>query len=513
MPLIGKIVKKAVEVFSSLSSNEEACKAQEKMLEYLLKNAEKTAFGQRHQFADILDAPDLEKEFAQRVTLHTYQKMYEEWWQQQLEGKEDISWPGKPLYYAVTAGTTGDKSKCLPVTSELLKSIRKIGLKQALVLSQLSLPDAFFQSSVLMLSSSTNLQKVGGHYEGEISGISANHIPFWFRGFCKPEKEVSDIDEWDARVLEIARRAPDWNIGALSGIPTWIELMLREIISYNNLKNIHEIWPNLSVYTTGGTAFGPYRKSMGKLFSRPLIYLDTYLASEGFLAYQQRPNEEMAMALSYDSGIYFEFIPFEDEYFDENGDPLANVPVLTFSEVEEGKEYALIISTVAGLWRYSIGDTVKFTDKFRNEILITGRTKHFMNEAGSRLSVHKMNEAVQALEEKFNVSIPEFTVSEVKRNESYIHKWYLGIDGNYDIPNEEVTQELDRLLQNKYRSYQAARKEVLQGLEAKLIPRELFYEWAETKKMKGGQMKISRMMQKELFEKWERFISEKGNRF
>ena len=509
MPIIGKVVKKVVEVSSSLSGNENACKAQKKVLKDLLKTAEKTAFGRYYHFADILDAPELEEEFAKRIPLHSYQKMYTDWWKQQIEGKEDISWPGKPLYYATTAGTTGDKSKCLPVTGELLEAIRETGLKQALALSEFDLPEAFFESSVLMLTSSTNLQETEGHYEGEISGISASNIPFWFRVFYKPEEEVSCIDDWDERVLEIAKRAPDWNIGALSGIPSWIELMLREIISYNKIETIHEIWPNLSVYTTGGTAFKPYRKSMEKLFSRPLVYLDTYLASEGFLAYQQRPNEQMAMVLSYDTGTYFEFIPFKDKYFDENGDPLADAPVLPLSEVEENKEYALVISTNAGAWRYSIGDTVKITDKPRNEIVITGRTKHFMNVAGSGLSVIKMDEAVQALEEKFNISIPEYTVSAVKLNENYIHKWYLGLEGKSKISNEELARELDEILKNKYESYKDARKKALKGLEVKLVPKGLFYEWAGNIKKKGGQMKISRMMKEELFKKWEKFMAEK----
>ena len=509
MPVLGKIVKKVVEVSSSLSHKGKASKAQKEVLKDLLKKAEKTAFGRHYHFGEILDAPELEKEFTQRVPLHTYQKMQNEWWKQQWKGKEDLSWPGKPLYYATTAGTTGDKSKCLPVTDELLKSIRETGLKQALVLSCFDLPDAFYQSNVLMLTSSTNLQETNDHFEGEISGISASNIPFWFRAFYKPEQEVSSIDEWDKRVLEIAKRAPEWDIGALSGIPSWVELMLRKIISYNKLNNIHEIWPNLSVYTTGGTPFKPYRKSMEKLFSRPLIYLDTYLASEGFLAYQQRPNEEMAMALSYDTGIYFEFIPFEAKYFDENGDPLADVPVLPISAIEDNKEYALIVSTNAGAWRYSIGDTVKITDKRRSEIVISGRTKHFMNVVGSQLSVKKMNEAVQAMERKFNMAIPEFTVAAVKSGEKYIHKWYLGVDGNFEASNEKVAQELDKLLQNRYESYRNARMSALKELEVKLIPKEFFHEWAGNIKKKGGQMKISRMMKKELFEKWEKFVLEK----
>lgn len=510
MPLIGKIVKKVVDVSSSLSGSTDAVKAQDDVLEMLLKKAENTAFGQHYNFSAILNAADRKKEFSQAIPLHDYQKMHDEWWEQQLDGREDITWPGKTTYYARSAGTTGNSSKKIPVTDDMLSAIRETGIKQALVLSEFDLPDAFFQSNVLMLGSSTSLEENDGHYEGEISGISESNIPTWFRGFYKPGEEVAEIEDWDAKVLEIAKKAPEWNIGALSGIPSWIELMLKKVISYNNLKNIHEIWPNLSVYTTGGTAFGPYRKSMEKLFDHPLIYLDTYLASEGFLAYQQRPNEEMAMALSYDTGIYFEFIPFEEKYFDGSGAPLPDAPVLPLAEVEEGREYALIISTVAGAWRYSIGDTVKITDKSMNEIVITGRTKHFMNVVGSQLSVNQMNEAMGKLEEKYNISIPEFTISAVKAEEdNYIHKWYLGVEGDADISADDIKQELDEYLKSSNKSYKSARQKALSGLEVKIVPKDLFYDWSEEEKQKGGQVKTPRMMKEDQFKNWEEFVNKK----
>lgn len=509
MPLIGKFIKKVVDVSSNFTSEENTETAQEKVLEMLLKKAEKTAFGQHYDFTGILNSKNFQEEFSKRVPLHDYNKMHSEWWNQQLDGAEDITWPGKTLYFALSAGTTGKTSKKIPVTDDLLSAIRETGIKQALVLHEFDLPEEFFESNVLMLSSSTNLKESNGHLEGEISGISASNIPFWFRGFYKPEVEIASIDDWDERVLKIAQKAPEWNIGALSGIPSWIELMLQKIVSYNDLKNIHEIWPNLSVYTTGGTAFGPYKKSMEGLFERPLIYLDTYLASEGFLAYQKRQNENMAMTLSYDTGIYFEFIPFEEKNFDDNGAPLPDAPVVPLKEVEENKEYAIIISTVAGAWRYSIGDTVKVTDKSRSEIVITGRTKHFMNVAGSQLSVNQMNEALREMEEKFDVSIPEFTMSAVKDEGKYIHRWYLGVDGNKDIPLDELTKELDESLKESNKSYRGARKKALKGLEVKVVPKDYFYDWSDREKKKGGQVKTPRMMKEEQFKTWEDFVKEK----
>lgn len=507
MPLIGKIIKKVVDVSSNLTSNEDAVLAQDHVLEKLLKKAENTAFGRHYKFAEILNAPDIKSDFAAKIPLHDYYKIHDEWWHQQIAGKENITWPGKNEYFAVSAGTTGNTSKKIPVTSDTLKAIRETGVKQALILSHYDLPESFFQSSVLMLGSSTNLRKSEDHLEGEISGISASNLPFWFKGFYKPEEEIAAIDNWDERVLNIAKKAPGWNIGALSGIPSWIELMLQKIVEYNRLNTIHDIWPDLAVYTSGGTAFSPYKKSMEKLFERPLIYLDTYLASEGFLAYQKRPNEEMAMALSYDAGIYFEFIPFQDEFFDDMGSPKPDAPVLPLRDIEENKEYAIIISTVSGAWRYSIGDTVKITNKEMSEILITGRTRHFMNVVGSQMSVNKMNEALIEIEKQFNISIPEFTISAVKVNNKYIHRWYLGVEEVTDVSENVIANALDEILKSNNKSYVSARQKALTGVDVRLVPKDFFYDWAEKDKKKGGQIKTPRVMKDEQFQNWEQFVT------
>ena len=246
---------------------------------------------------------------------------------------------------------------------------------------------------------------------------------------------------------------------------------------------------------------------MEKLFARPLIYLDTYLASEGFLAYQKRPNEKMAMALSYDTGIYFEFIPFEEKYFDEKGSPVPDAPVVSLKDVEVDKEYAIIISTVSGAWRYSIGDTVKFTNKINSEIIITGRTKHFMNVVGSQMSVNKMNEALIELEKQFNISIPEFTIAAVKVNDKYIHRWYLGVEEHTDLSEEVIANALDETLKSNNKSYVSARQKALTGVDVRIVPKNLFYDWAEKEKKKGGQIKTPRMMKDEQFQNWEDFVA------
>ncbi|MEO0334210.1 MAG: GH3 auxin-responsive promoter family protein, partial [Bacteroidota bacterium] len=354
MAILGNFIKTAIELTDKLLPEPNAVEAQQQVLRKLLTTAEDTAFGQQYKFNGILKSVNLPLSYAQRVPFHDYQKIYDEWWHRLLEDEQDVTWPGSPNYFALSSGTTGSSSKRIPVTDEMLAAIRNTGIQQVTSLANFDLPPEFFEKEIMMLGSSTDLQKQGNYLEGEISGISASNIPFWFKGYYKPGDDIAQIDDWDTRVQKIAERAETWDIGALSGIPSWIELMLKKVIDYHGLKNIHEIWPNLMVYTPGGVAFEPYRKSFEKLLAHPLIYLDTYLASEGFLAFQNRPDTN-AMSLVVDNGIYFEFVPFEEKNLTDEGNVQNDAEVLTLADVEEGVDYVLIITTVAGAWRYMIG--------------------------------------------------------------------------------------------------------------------------------------------------------------
>lgn len=505
MAILGNIIKTAIKVKEKLNPDQSPVQAQQQVLRELLEKAKNTDFGKHYQFSRILEAKDMQHIFAETVPAHDYEKIYNEWWHRLLKEEENVTWPGKPRYFALSSGTTGNSSKRIPVTDDMLDAIRSTGVQQVTSLANFDLPATFFEKEIMMLGSSTDLKKRGNFLEGEISGISASNIPFWFKGYYKPGDEIAKIEDWDERVRKIAERAQDWDIGALSGIPSWIELMLKKVIEYHQLRNIHEIWPNLSVYTTGGVAFEPYRKSFEKLLNHPLIYIDTYLASEGFLAFQSRPGTQ-AMALVVDNGIYFEFVPFEDKNMTDDGKVHPEAEILTMADVEENRDYTLLISTSAGAWRYMIGDTIKFTDKERHEIIITGRTKHFLNVVGSQLSVHKMNVAIQSLEERLQVTIQEFTVAAVRRNEEYIHKWYLGSDDPIDP--EEAAGTLDSLLQDMNKNYRVARSKALKDVVVEVVPAEVFYRWNEANKKKGGQVKTPRVMKEDQFAEWEAFAKE-----
>lgn len=505
MPIIGEIIKKAVELSDKIIPNPTPKEAQENTLQSLLKTAQNTAFGRHYKFAEILKTDDIIKSFAETVPFHDYYKLKDEWWHKTISGEENITWPGKVNYFAVSSGTTS-KRKRIPVTDDMLKSIRRAGLQQIKAIADFDLPAEFFEKEILMFGSSTDLKEVNGHMEGEISGISASQLPFWFEGFYRPGQEIAAINDWDKRVLALAKEAKNWDIGSISGIPSWIELMMKKVMEYHKASNIHEVWPNLQVFTSGGVAFEPYRKSFDKILGKPLTIIDTYLASEGYLATQSRKDTD-AMRLITENGIFFEFIPFEVGYIADDGSVRQGAPSIRIEDVEEGKDYVLIISTVSGAWRYMIGDTVKFTNKALGEIKITGRTKHFLNVVGSQLSVLQMNKALEILEEKIGYNIKEFTVAATERKEGYIHQWYLGFDGDIPSNEGEIARQLDEILQKDNKNYKVARNKALKGIDVKAISAGLFRKWTEDTKQKGGQVKVVRVMKTKEFAKWESYIS------
>jgi hypothetical protein len=505
MAIIGELIKRAIELSHTIISNPDPVSAQRNTLTSLLERAGGTSFGRAYGFRDILTKIDLHESFSSSVPFHDYDMLYNEWWKDVYKGNKDITWPGTAGYFALTSGTTSN-TKYIPVTDDMLTSIRNAGIRQVLSLAEFDLPATFFQKEVLMLGSSTNLKQVNDHLEGEISGISAYNLPFWFKGIYRPGPEISAIDDWDERVEQIAKKAPEWDIGGLSGIPSWIELMLKRVIEYNKISNIHEIWPNLEVYTSGGVSYDPYRKSFEQIFGKPVIIVDTYLASEGYLATQIRRDTD-AMALLTNNGVFFEFVPLNPENIDENGSVVEDARALTIDQVEEDVDYILIISTVAGAWRYMIGDTVKFTDKERAEIKITGRTKSYLNVVGSQLSEFQMIRAIEELESNHGLDIKEFTVCAVKNGEDYIHRWYMGSRDNTNADNRTLARHLDDILKENNKNYKVARSKALKGVDVRVIPVSFFHDWADETRQKGGQTKVPKVMREDQFEEWENFVS------
>jgi len=505
MAILGNIIKGIIEIKDTFTPELNPVEAQKEVLKNLLTKAENTEFGKHYKFESILDSDDLAKAFSDTVPYFDYNKIQKEWWYRYQNGEDHITWPGHPKYFALSSGTTGKSSKRIPVTDDMIDAIKQAGINQVFALSNFDFEADFFEKEIMMLGSSTDLQENKDHLEGEISGITASNIPFWFRGYYKPGEDIAKIEDWDERVQRIADNAKNWDIGAISGIPSWIELMLEKVIAQHNLKHIHEIWPNLEVYTSGGVAFSPYEKSFNALMGHPITVIDTYLASEGFMAFQARPETD-AMQLVTDNGIYFEFVPMKPEYINEDGSLVPDAPSITLAHVQTNQDYVLIISTVSGAWRYEIGDTIEFTNVERAEIKITGRTKFFLNTVGSQLSVNKMDDAMQQLEQKFNTKIPEYTICAQRgADDEFYHSWYIGSEDS--LNSDEVAEALDGFLKTANKNYKVARGKALKGVKVQLIPPAVFHEWSAANKKKGGQVKMERVMKEDKFQDWEAFVT------
>ncbi len=512
MPLFGKLIKRTLSIGDRLQDLQEVVSPvqhQRRTLRRLLKKAGHTAFGQYYAFRELLRSSDLIADFQHKVPIHDYDLMYERWWHMSLNQVENVTWRGKVKYFALSSGTSGAPSKHIPITEDMTRAMRRAGMKMFFALSNFDIDPELYTKDMMMLGGSSDLKDQGGYFAGDLSGINASKPPFWLRPYYKPGAKISRISDWDVRINEIVKKAPEWDVGFLVGIPSWLQLMMERIIDHYQLETIHDIWPNLRVCVHGGIHFEPFRKGFEKLMAFPLVYMDSYLASEGFIAYQDRPQTR-AMKLLLNNGIFFEFIPFEDAYFDQEGNLQGVPPALSIDQVEEDKDYALLISTCAGAWRYLIGDTVRFTDKARSEIIITGRTKHYLSVCGEHLSIENMNTAIQHVEEQLDVSIREFTVSAVQAGKFYTHKWYIGTEPLTDA--RQVKALLDGKLREVNDDYATERNHVLQEIEVEVIPVSLFYKWQELHKALGGQSKFPRVMKKEKFREWEAFVRQSLSR-
>ena len=476
-----------------------------RVLKKLLKKAKFTEFGQHYRFDDILLSKDPAKKFQELVPVHDYNKIYEEWWRKTIEGSPDVAWPGKIKYYALSSGTSEAASKYIPVTKEMLRSNTINYLKQLVSLfGYEKLPRNAVTKGFLMLGGATNLQKgEAGWYAGDLSGILAKNRPFWFQTFYKPGGRIAAIKDWNQKLTEIVEHAKEWDIGYIVGVPAWCQMCMEMVIEHYKVKNIHEVWPNLGFFVHGGVAFEPYKKGFEKLLGKPIVYIENYLSSEGFIGYKNRENAK-GMKLILDNNIFMEFVPFDDFNFDSEGKIADNPTTLMIHEVEENKEYALLMSTNAGAWRYMIGDTLKFVDKEKSEVLITGRTKHFLSLVGEHLSVDNMNKAIQMVSDEMNISIPEYTVVGFPYQSFFAHKWYVACNDDVDV--DVLRKKIDQKLREINDDYATERDSALKEVFLEKMPEEKFMKFMELKGKLGSQHKFPRVLKGKMLEDWNRFL-------
>jgi hypothetical protein len=513
MPLLGSIIKSGISLRSKIRFERSTPEQhQRKVLKYLLSKAQNTLFGQAYKFPKLLSSTQYVNKFRLTVPVHDYNSIFSNWWNKALHNEEDVCWPGQVRYFALSSGTSESSSKHIPVTKDMIKSIQKVSVNQILSLSKYDLPESLFEKGILMLGGSTHLHQKGSYFEGDLSGITASNIPFWFQHFYKPGRRIAKEKDWNAKLEEITEKAPEWDIGIIVGVPAWVQLLIEKVIERYKLSNIHDLWPNLSIYVHGGVSFEPYRKGFEKLLGKPLTYIETYLASEGFIAYQDEPGEK-SMRLNLNHGIFFEFIPFNSQNFTQDGEILGRPKTLMVHEVEEGQDYAILLSTNAGAWRYLIGDVVRFTNKTKCDIIIVGRTKHFLSLCGEHLSVDNMNKAIEMVADEMNISINEFTVAGIPYGTMFAHKWYIGTDDTTDA--ETLREILDEKLKMLNDDYRVERSSALKDVFVELVSPTVFLNWMEAHNKVGAQNKFPRVMKSHQLEAWDGFVkgtSENKNR-
>lgn len=506
MPLLGRLLKELIHTSNELAIRpRNPVREQASALRKLLTTAQRTEFGKTYGFEKMTSLRKPSEAFSSSVPIFDYDELHSKWWYRTIAGETNICWPGRVRYFAMSSGTAGVASKRIPITNDMIKAIRRASVKQILAMTNFDFPPESYEKGILMLGGSTNLKDCGNYYEGDLSGISASKIPTWFQAFYKPGKTIAQLSDWDRKLDEIAIKAPEWDIAHICGIPAWNQLMLERIIERHKLKNIHEVWPNLSSFVHGGVAFEPYKISFEKLLGKPITYIDTYLASEGFIAYQDRPNAK-GMRLITNNFIYYEFIPFNDLNFDEDGNLKDNGKAIPLNEVNDHTDYAIILSTCAGAWRYLIGDTIRFTDLEQYDLIITGRTKHFLSLCGEHLSVDNMNDAVSFAAAQLNIGIREFTVAGEPSGNLFTHHWYIGTE--QEVDGEQLKITIDNRLKEINDDYATERKHALKDIIVDTLPAQQFYQWHEKQGKMGGQNKFPRVLKGQKLEDWKAFLNQ-----
>ncbi len=459
---------------------------QKAQLNLLINRARNTQFGKDFHFSAIRNYED----FKQNIPLQDYDSLFP-YIRSMMEGQKDILWPGKIKWFAKSSGTTSSKSKFIPVSEEALESNHFQGARDVLAYYLANYPHSkLLKGKTLKLGGSKQLLKVKDAYVGDLSAIMIDNMPFWSNMVTVPEKKTALLPEWETKITKIIDESLKSNLTGLAGVPSWMMMLLKEVLKKTGKNNILEIWPDIEVFFHGGVSFTPYREEYKKLFpTEDFHYMEIYNASEGFFALQDlKKAGELLLMLDY--GIFYEFIPM-DQF---NGKNSKNC--IPLSEVKTGVNYAMVISTNSGLWRYLIGDTIKFTSTKPYRIKITGRTKHFINVFGEEVVIENTDQAIEKATKETGASVVEYTVAPVYMgtDKKGTHEWMI----EFDTPPEDFkrfTQLLDAYLQELNSDYEAKRYKDM-TLSFPIIHRAqpgLFYKWLKSKGKLGGQNKVPRL--------------------
>ncbi|MCB9361457.1 MAG: GH3 auxin-responsive promoter family protein [Flavobacteriales bacterium] len=459
---------------------------QNELLLELIKTAKNTEWGKKHNYSNIRSY----NEFKKNVPLQDYESLKTDILRIK-EGEQNILWPTEIKWFAKSSGTVTGKSKFIPVSKEALIDCHYKGGKDLLSIYHNNHPDSkLILGKVLVVGGSSQINQLNsGSYTGDLSAIIMKNFPFWVEQRRVPNMEVALMAEWEEKIEKMAISTAKEDVSNISGVPSWTLILLQKILEITKANNIAEVWPNLEMYMHGGVNFLPYKNQFNQLMGgNQLNYYENYNASEGFFGLQDQSNsDEMLLMLDY--GIFYEFIPIEYTAEEQPN-------TLILEEVELNKNYEVVISTNAGLWRYRVGDTVKFTSLSPYRIQVTGRTKHFINAFGEELIIENAEMALAIACQKTKSSIRDYTVAPIyienKRNGK--HQWLIEFEVQ---PNnlDYFIEILDNGLKSLNSDYEAKRYKnlILALLEVISLPEGTFYRWMKENNKLGGQHKVPRL--------------------
>ncbi|OOG78825.1 GH3 auxin-responsive promoter family protein [Algoriphagus sp. A40] len=462
---------------------------QEETFRELIDAGRRTEFGREYGFEQIRTYAD----FAAKVPVFDYES-FKPYIEKTMQGRQNVIWNTDIEWFAKSSGTTGSRSKYIPISEESLEECHYKGGKDMVSLYVSTHPESkLFTGKSLTIGGTLEknpLNPEGTAKAGDVSAVIMQNLPIWAQFARTPALETALMGEWEAKIEKMARETMNENVTSIAGVPTWTIVLLRRVLELKKAKNILEVWPNLEVFFHGAVAFGPYRSLFKELIpSEKMRYMETYNASEGFFGIQDQPDsEELLLLLDY--GIFYEFIAME-EWEKENP------TVIPLKEVEVEKNYAMVISTNGGLWRYKIGDTVKFTSLLPYRFRISGRTKHFINAFGEEVIVENAEAAVQFAAEETHSTIANFTAAPVYfegNGSNGAHEWIIEFQ-KAPADLEEFTRLLDQKLRQVNSDYDAKRYKDI-ALKMPLVhqaPTGLFESWLRKKGKLGGQHKVPRL--------------------
>lgn len=466
--------------------DEHAGEIQAKVLKRLIADAAQTEWGRKYDYSTIKSYED----FKSRVPVQTYEdiKPYVE---RLRKGEKNLIWPSEIRWFAKSSGTTNDKSKFIPVSKEGLQDIHYQGGKDAVALYFRMNPDSRFFSGKGLILGGSHAPNLNSNHSlvGDLSAILIQNIHPLFNYIRVPSKEIALMSEWESKIEKIAQSTVNVNVTNLSGVPSWFLVLIKRVLEITGKQTLEEVWPNLEVFFHGGVSFAPYREQYKQIIQSPKMhYVETYNASEGYFG-TQNDLSDPSMLLMIDYGIFYEFIPMEEL---DNENP----KTVCLADVELNKNYAVVISSSCGLWRYMIGDTVRFTNKHPHKFVITGRTKHFINAFGEELIIDNAEKGLAKACAATGAQVNEYSAAPVFMDEraKCRHQWLIEFAQMPDSV-EKFATVLDESLKEINSDYEAKRyKDIaLQPLEVIVARKNLFHDWLKEKGKLGGQHKVPRL--------------------